>query len=113
MNPSAFASQYAVGKKISFESLQSFSKNKSRAMYFAVPGDSQNPPPPDATLSVLIEATIPTAKDIQALSLAAHEEECLIPPGTELIVKEHRPRAVNHPGVTDGVTVILEVAGMS
>jgi hypothetical protein len=113
MNPGAFASQYAVGKKISFESLSSFSKNLGKAKDFADHGDPNNPPPADCTVSVLLQAKIPTAADIQALSLYASEEECLIPPGTELVVKSHQDTPKGAAPVDRCVTVILEIPGAS
>lgn len=111
MSPGAFASQYAIGKTISFESLSSFSKDRARAKDFADRGDPNNPPPADATVSVLLEATIPTAKDIEALSLYPIEKECLIPPGTELVVKSHQDTPKGGAPVDRCVTVTLDVPG--
>jgi len=88
MSPEAFASEYKVGKTFSYDSFASTSTDEGIAREFSRGSSSsyKNPLPQNATVAVIVEAKVYTARDIEGLSMNPHEKERLLKAGTTLTV---------------------------
>lgn len=107
-SPAQFASQYPKGKTIPYEAFVSQTTDPDVARGFA---NGQGGAAADATVSVMIEAHISNARDIQEFSVYKSEKELLVPPNTMLVVDdiEDDPRNdVGNPPATEWKKVVLK-----